>query len=95
MWWSVEVTLSGETGTVTPEALERLETLLASAAATVSGSPEEGPGRYGARLSIEADSPEAAIVNALATSRAAAAEAGLPAGWSTTRSTCAALPSTP
>ena len=87
MWWSVEVTLSGETGTVTPEALERLETLLASAAATASGRPEEGPGRYGARLSVEADGPEAAIVNALATSRAAAAEAGLPA-WPVVQVEC-------
>jgi hypothetical protein len=78
MWWSVEVELCGEDG-VSTDALERLDALLAAAAATVSGSPVEGRGRYGARLSVEAETPEAAVASALGAFRHAAAEAGLPA----------------
>lgn len=77
-WWSIEVALSGDAGSVNSEALERFDALLASLHATVSGSPSEGPPRYGVRLSIEADSPEAAIATSIDEVRAAATEAGLP-----------------
>ena len=78
MWWSVGVGLSGENGSVPADGLERLEALLTGASATVSGSPVGGPGRYGGRLSVEANTTETAVASALATFRSAAAEAGLP-----------------
>lgn len=77
-WWSIEVALSGDAGSVTSEALERLDALLSSLHATVSGSPVDGPPRYGVRLSIEADSPDAAIATSIDQVRAAATKAGLP-----------------
>lgn len=77
-WWSIEVALSGDGGSVTGEALEGFDARLVSLHATVSGSPVDGPPRYGVRLSVEAESPEAAIAASVDRVRAAAAEAGLP-----------------
>lgn len=77
-WWSIEVAFSGDAGPVTSEALERFDALLSSLHATVSGSPVDGPPRYGVRLSVEADAPESAIAISIDQVRAAVTEAGLP-----------------
>lgn len=77
-WSSIEIVFSGDGGSVSEEALARFDALLASLHAVVSGRPVEGPPRYGVRLSVEAESPEAAITTGVDHVRAAATEAGLP-----------------
>src|SRR5215471_2394521 len=88
MWWSVGIEVTGEQpAAIAPDELERFALALVPWSAAVTGSPEEGAARYGARLSLEADGPESALANALATFRSAAAKAGLPA-WPIAEASC-------
>lgn len=88
MWWSVAIEVSGgDTSGIPVDELERFATALLPWSAAVSGSPQEGPARYGARLSIDADGPEAALASALAAFRRAAEDVGLPA-WPVVDATC-------
>ena len=89
MWWSVAIEVTGgQAASVAEDELERFATALLPWSASVSGSPqEEGLPRYGARMSIEAEGPEAALAGALSTFRHAAEEAGLPA-WPVAEANC-------
>lgn len=89
MWWSVAIEVTGGQGaSVAVDQLERFATALLPCAASVSGSPQEGGlARYGARMSIEAEGPEAALAGALSTFRHAAEDAGLPA-WPIAEANC-------
>lgn len=83
MEWSVEVEVAGEVvfNKVEIEELDGLVDQLLPYHPSVSGTAEEpidGLGRYGARLAIEAHSPEEAVSEAISLLTKAAMNVGLP-----------------